>query len=192
MNTFEWIASPHLHAMFPVFLERLNRDTGKKKICVFPNAFVKSALFFEGVKKNCSFGLFEIFYLDELTFFLQTLFQKKQQKKLFTYQELVFYLEEFLENMNHNLLEKTAPLTLKRKLLPHLLQQFAKELHEAVCNPQKPLSKKKQQLVDTLLKESIFLNPFEMQFDQAQEFEIHFFGFDTFELVTMELFFRLN
>ncbi|NGX31577.1 MAG: hypothetical protein K940chlam8_00951, partial [Chlamydiae bacterium] len=40
--------------------------------------------------------------------------------------------------------------------------------------------------------ESIFLNPFEMQFDQAQEFEIHFFGFDTFELVTMELFFRLN
>jgi hypothetical protein len=191
-KTIEWHASTSLEGLVPLFLKQINLND-KKHLCVFPNALVKSTLFFYGCKQMQSFGLFQTFYLDEFLLFLKATYQKESEKKLFSYRELVLFLEAFLEQNHIFLQDHKTPLTLKKQLYPKMIDQLAKELFESICNPTSdPLLPKKEKIKQQLLESAQFLNPFDVEFEGEDKLHIHLFGFCSFELVQLEFFFRLD
>jgi len=79
---FQLITASTLDDLMDLFFENLKGENThlKKQIVVFATSFLKSQVFLKGAQQFSSFGLFQVFYLEELTFFLKNLFQKRDKK----------------------------------------------------------------------------------------------------------------
>ena len=187
-KVIEWHTSNDLENLIHQFLEKLELKD-QKHVCVFPNSLLKSTLFFYGCKKQQSFGLFQTFFLDELISFLKMTYQKKDGKRMLTKQELILFLQPFLEKNHIYLLDQTTPLTLKKELYCKLVDQLGVELYEAITNPNEKLTPKKNHILQLLLEQNYFAMPFDIEFEGDNELHIHLFGFDTFDLPELQALF---